>query len=123
MHPMRAVPARSVPVMVRTPMLEPRVLKLLLALLAAAGLMALPGLIWPAWLDSPAGVVVLMPFFLAYLLHGAGVPGLIENGGLCGWGWCSPTALGWSVSALICVLAVWALAAVLVRVWSRVRQR
>lgn len=106
-----------------TPVFERRVLKLLLALLAAAGTMALPGLIWPAWLDSPAGMVVLMPFFLAHLLRGAGVPGLIENEGMCGWGWCSPTALGWAVSALICVLAAWALAAVLVRAWSRVRQR
>jgi glycine/D-amino acid oxidase-like deaminating enzyme len=104
-------------------MLEPRVLKLLLVLLAAAGAMALPGLIWPAWLDSPAGVVVLAPFFLAYLLHAAGVPGLIENAGLCGWGWCAPTALGWAVSALICVLVMWALAAVLVHAWMRAKGR
>lgn len=108
---------------VRTPMSDQRVLKLLLALLAAAGLMALPGLIWPAWLDSPAGWVVLMPFFLAHVLRGAGVPGLIENEGACGWGWCSPTTLGWAVSALICVLVIWALAAVLVHAWMRARGR
>ncbi len=104
-------------------MFEPRVLKLLLALLATAGVVALPGLIWPAWLDSPAGWVVLMPFFLAHLLHSVGVPGLIENAGLCGWGWCSPTAQGWAVSALICVLVIWALAAVLVHAWMRARGR
>lgn len=108
---------------VRTPMFERQALKLLLALLAAAGLMALPGLIWPAWLDSPAGWVVLMPFFLAHVLRGAGVPGLIENEGACGWGWCSPTTLGWAVSALICVLVIWALAAVLVHAWMRARGR
>jgi hypothetical protein len=30
------------------------------------------------------------------LLQAAGVHGLLDHDGLCGWGWCAPTVLGWS---------------------------
>lgn len=42
------------------------------------------------------------------------MPGLLEQGGHCGWGWCSPTAAGWIVMVAfwlgVAWLAAWALA-------------
>lgn len=106
----------------RSGMFDQGTLKLLAAMLAIVFLAALPGLIWPAWLDSPLGTLVRLPLLLVYLLHAAGVPGLLQNAGACGWGWCSPSLLGWAVAALICLFALWCTAWVLARVWGRRQQ-
>lgn len=35
------------------------------------------------------------------MLHKAGVSGLLEMGGLCGWGYCSPTTAGKIIASII----------------------
>jgi hypothetical protein len=91
-------------------MFKPRTLKTLALILAIYGLLLLPALIWPSYLDSPAGVLLLIPMLSVYLFHKAGVPGLLEHDGLCGWGWCSPTVFGWLFVAIFWLAVAWLVA-------------
>lgn len=91
-------------------MLKPRTLKILALILAGYILLVLPGLIWPAYFGSPAGLLVLLPLVSVYLFHQIGVAGLLEHNGLCGWGWCAPTMFGWVLVAVFWVLLAWLLA-------------
>lgn len=59
----------------------------------------------------------LPPFFIAHLLHKAQVPGMLEHGGLCGWGWCAPTLPGWVLAITLVAAALWLFAALLARAW------
>lgn len=88
-------------------MLEPLTLKTLALLIGLLGLIALPGLIWPAYLDSPLGLLVTIPYLSIYLFHGIGVPGLLQNHGACGWGWCAPTVFGWVFLGVFWLLVLW----------------
>jgi hypothetical protein len=90
-------------------MAHSRLLKFFAALVALQILLALPGLFWPEYLDSPIGLVLVMPFLSVYLFHTLGVPGLLQHNGLCGWGWCAPTILGWFLIGavwLVCTLGI-----------------
>jgi hypothetical protein len=91
-------------------MFRPRTLKFLAAVLGLYGLLALPGLVWPSYAESPAGLLLLVPVLSIYLFHKAGVPGLLEHGGACGWGWCEPTPFGWLFLAAFWLAAAWLLA-------------
>jgi len=64
-------------------------------------LLVLPGLFWPSYLDTAAGVLILAPSIIVYLLHDLGLPGLLEKDGACGWTMCSPTVWGWMVVGLL----------------------
>jgi hypothetical protein len=88
-------------------MLEPRTLKILGLILAAYVLLLAPGFFWPAYLDSPVGILLLVPMLSIYLFHSLGVPGLLQNNGLCGWGWCSPTWFGWAFLMVAWVMVAW----------------
>lgn len=107
-------------------MLLPRTFKILLALLAAYMLLALPAYVGPAALQETSGWLVLAPMLVVYLFHHWGVPGLLEHGGACGWGWCSPTPLGWAVLGIswlgVAWLAAWMLGSVAAR-WTANRSR
>jgi hypothetical protein len=74
----------------------PRTLKIFVALLAVCTLLAffVPQL-------------VLVVFLTPHLFHALGVPGLLEHGGHCGWGWCSPSALGWVLMAVVWLAIAW----------------
>jgi hypothetical protein len=91
-------------------MLSPRTLRTFGWLLATYGMLLLPSLFWPSYLDSPAGVLLLVPALSVYLFHAAGVPGLLEHNGLCGWGWCSPTLFGWCFLVAFWMAAAWVIA-------------
>lgn len=91
-------------------MLKPRTLKFLALILSGYGLLLLAAAIWPTYLDSPARVLTLVPLLSVYLFHGAGVPGLLENDGLCGSGWCSPTFVGWLFAAALWLGLTWLVA-------------
>ena len=88
-------------------MLKPRTLKVLALILVGFGLLALLALAFP---DSPAGPLLVGPLLSVYAFHKLGVPGLLEHDGLCGWGWCSPTALGWLLAAAAWLAAAWLVA-------------
>ena len=114
-------------------MLAPRTLKILAVVLVLYGLLALPSFVWPAYADSPAGLFVLVPGLSIYLFHKAGIPGLLEHNGLCGWGWCAPTPFGWGWCApttfgcvflvLFWLVAAWLLAWAIASLSSRFAAR
>ena len=82
-------------------MLTPRTLRFLAALIGLFALLVSPALFWPGYLDSPAGLIVAVPFLSIYLFHQFGIPGLLEHNGACGWGWCAPSLAGWAFLLLL----------------------
>ena len=83
-------------------MFSPRTLAIFVALALAYALLALPALFWDDYLSSPVGVLVALPYLSGALLHQLGVPGVLAQGGACGWGWCPLSELGW-----ILVVGLW----------------
>lgn len=90
-----------------------RTLRIFAFILLGYGLLAAPGFFSPGYLDSPAGLLVAAPFLSVYLLHALGLPGLLDNNGLCGWGWCAPSLLGWTVMVLLWLSLAFGLAALI----------
>lgn len=102
-------------------MLSARTLKTLAILLAGYVLLALPAYLGPAMLEEMSSTLVLLPFLSIHLFHALGIPGLLQHGGFCGWGWCSPTAFGWAFLALFWLGVAWLLAWGLARLSARQR--
>ena len=72
-------------------MLRPRTLKILAALLTGYVLLVIPAYWGPSCLEEFSSRFAMMPLFSIYIFHSVGIPGLLEHGGACGWGWCAPT--------------------------------
>ena len=100
-------------------MLLPRTLKILAALLGGFALLAIPAYWGPAYLEEASSYVVIVPILSIYAFHKLGIPGLLEHGGACGWGWCSPTAFGWAFLVVFWVAVAWLLAWALARLTAR----
>jgi len=100
-------------------MLQPRTLKILAALLAGYLVLLIPAYLGPSFLEAMSSYAVMVPFLSIYLFHKLGIPGLLEHGGACGWGWCALTAFGWTFLALFWIgiawLVAWGLARLTVR--------
>jgi hypothetical protein len=88
------------------------------ALVASYVIIAAPAYLGPAALGEYSAVLVTPLVLSLYVFHRLGVPGLLENDGLC-WSWCGPTAFGLVFLALFWLalawLAAWALARLLAR--------
>lgn len=100
-------------------MFEARTLKILFALIAGYLLLASPAYWGPPGLAELAAYVLIVPVFSIYVFHSLGVPGLLEHGGHCGWGLCSPTAFGWVFLTLFWAGLAWLLAWAIARLRSR----
>ena len=57
--------------------------------------------------SSPFGIVLLPLIFLAYVFHNLGIPGVLQNNGVCGWGWCMPTIAGYLLGSILLVPLLW----------------
>jgi len=88
-------------------------------ILAGCVLLALPAYVGPAFLEEPSSFFVLVPLLSVYFFHHIGIPGLLEHGGACGWGWCSPTAFGWIFLAAFWLGLIWLVAAGIARLLAR----
>jgi hypothetical protein len=104
-------------------MLKTRTLKILALILFSYGLLWLPATFAPSYVDSPIGILLIAPLLTVYLLHKIGVPGLLEHNGLCGWGWCSPTAFGWLFTAAFLLVVIWVIAWAIAGLTTRLTKR
>lgn len=66
------------------------------------------GTLFEDTLGAVALALVVVPYFSVLLMHKAGLPGVLEHDGLCGWGWCAPTPLGWVLTAALWLGLAWA---------------
>ncbi|WP_376695530.1 hypothetical protein [Wenzhouxiangella sp. EGI_FJ10305] len=68
-------------------------------------LLLLPLMIWPDYIDTPLGLIAVLPMFAVHVLDRAGVPGLLSTSS-CSWGWCEPSTLGWAVMLLVAAVMI-----------------
>jgi hypothetical protein len=85
-------------------------------------LLCLPGIWWPGYFDSALGLVLIAPLLSVYLFSMIGVPGLLDNNGLCGWGWCAPSLFGWIFTLTFCLITSWLIACGIERISRRSRE-
>jgi hypothetical protein len=90
----------------------------MLAILACYLLLWAPYFFNHQYLDTPFGIVAVFPILSIYIFHGIGIPGVLQNDGACGWGWCAPTPFGWVFLVIFWLLVVWAVARIIVRLGS-----
>lgn len=91
-------------------MFSRRILKITAALLCIYIALWIPAIFWPSYLDSLFGLIAAIPYLSIYIFHSIGIPGLLQNNGACGWGWCAPTLGGWIFLVIFWALATWLLA-------------
>lgn len=91
-------------------MFQRRTFKFFVSLIGLFLVLASPALIWPDYLDSPLGLALAIPYLSIYLFDQIGIPGLLQNNGACGWGWCAPTAFGWVFLVTFWLSVTWLLA-------------
>jgi len=89
-------------------------IKSLLLIAATCAAVWLPSVVWrdnlPAFLIAPYAVLRGIPPIPVYILNAMGVPGLLQNNGHCGWGWCAPTVFGYVTLATFWVAVAWLVA-------------
>ena len=83
--------------------------------------LCLPALIWPGYLDSAMGLLLVVPYMSIYLFDMLGIPGLLQNNGLCGWGWCAPSTFGWTFLIAVWLGVSWLLAWMIDRITAPAR--
>ena len=96
-----------------------RTLAILAGLLLVYALLVVAVFRGPSWLEVPGAAAAFAPYLLALLLHKLGLPGVLEHNGLCGWGLCAPTPLGWLLAVALGLAALWLLAWALARLLKR----
>lgn len=103
-------------------MKPPGTLKVMTIIVAVYLAALLPALVWDGYLDSPVGLLVVFPYLSVYLFHSLGVPGLLQQAGACGWGWCRPTLFGWVFMATFWLAVAWIAARLFVHLGSAGRR-
>lgn len=98
--------------------MKSRKIRFFLAMLAIYGVLLLLAAIWP----DPFAPLVAIPFLFIYLFHTAGIPGLLQNNGLCGWGWCAPSLFGWLFLVVFWLAVTWGVSSLLAGFLSGKRQ-
>ena len=79
-----------------------------LAIVVGAYIMlCVPALFIDGYLEKPIGLIVVLPVSSIYFFNSIGIPGLLENSGACGAGWCSPTLFGWVFISCFWIVVVW----------------
>lgn len=97
-------------------MFDKRTIVLMAKLMGVYLLLCVPLFVWPGLIDNPVGVILALPFISLYIFDAIGIPGLLENDGACGWGWCGPTPFGVVFVGIFWLLIAWLLARLIIRV-------
>lgn len=87
-----------------------RTLRILTIRIGIYALMWVPTAFSSRYPDTPFGLVAAIPVLSIYLFNMLGIPGLLVNGGACGWGWCAPTPAGWAFVVVFWLLLAWLVA-------------
>jgi hypothetical protein len=75
-------------------------------------LLAICGLLFAVRAVAPTGSVEWLDYLMlagyvsVLIAHKIGIPGVLEHDGLCGWGLCAPTPLGWTVAIVFWLSAL-----------------
>jgi hypothetical protein len=108
-------------------MFERRTIKVLFLIAVAYAVLWVPYVVWqgslPAYLTAPYAVLGLVHTIPVYILNGIGIPGLLQNNGYCGWGWCGPTVFGYVVLAAFWTVVAWLVAWLISNLTSTVKGR
>ncbi len=79
---------------------DSKTLKIVVVILAGyAALLAL-GYLLPEEYGASLLIAGMPLLVVVYLLDNMGIPWLLEQNGLCGWGWCEPTLFGWLLAVV-----------------------
>jgi hypothetical protein len=90
--------------------LSQRTFRIFLIIVGVYVLLWIPATFSSKYLDSPVGLIAAIPVLSIYLFNMLGVPGLLKNGGACGWGWCAPTVFGWFFAIIFWSIVGWLVA-------------
>lgn len=100
-------------------MLSLRTLRIFLVIVGVYVLLWVPAIFSSKYMDTSVGLIAAMPVLSIYLFDMLGVPGLLKNGGACGWGWCAPTMLGWIFTLVFWSAVSWIVAWGISSLWIR----
>lgn len=104
-------------------MFAARTLRVFIVMVTLYVLLALPALKWPAYGDSPIGLIFVAPYTSIYFFHTVDIPGLLQSNGACGWGWCAPTSFGWAFLVCFWLMITWLLAFAIGRLHPRAERK
>lgn len=68
--------------------------------------LATAGVAWALDHASVAGGM-LFPVYVLALLLSTFMPGMLQNNGMCGHGWCAPSVFGWVFAGVVSIAIVW----------------
>lgn len=97
-------------------MFDKRTMALMTKIVGTYLLLCVPLIVWPDLIDNPVGVILAFPFISLYLFDAMGIPGLLDNEGACGWGWCGPTLFGVFFVAFFWLSIAWLAARLILHV-------
>jgi hypothetical protein len=96
-----------------------RALIIFAVIVAAYLIVVLPGFWWPNYLGSWFVMLPVVPYLTVLFLNMIGVPHVLADGGLCGWGWCAPTVFGWVLSYSFWLVLIWLISLGLAKLTTR----
>lgn len=97
-------------------MFDKRTSALMAKIVGAYLLLCVPLIVWPDLIDNPFGDILALPFISLYFFDAVGIPGLLDNAGACGWGWCGPSLFGILFVGFFWLMIAWFAARLIVHV-------
>lgn len=94
--------------------------EIFIGLVVAYAIIAFPTFTGPAVVAQFSAAFVTPLMYSLYLFHRLGVPGLLEDDGIC-WGWCGPSAFGVAFLVVFWLGAAWLAAWGIARLLARER--
>ncbi len=95
---------------------DPRALKIMALIMASYFAVLSLGYILPGEAGLPF-LMVGMPLLVSvYIFDMMGLPGLLENDGHCGWGWCEPTLFGWFLATVFWLFMIYILTRMIIKI-------
>ena len=91
-------------------MANSRMLKIMVIIVLCYSALLAAGYLLPEELALPFRMLGVPLLFSVYAFHLVGIPGVLEQNGHCGWGWCEPTPFGWLLAVVFWLVVTYLLA-------------